>query len=377
MRVGLVMPLGDFRGGVERMLMNLLAANRVGPQVEYHLAFMEDGPLLALVREAGYVANCIPAGRLRNPLAYRRAVRGLGRWMDDVAPDAVLSWAAKGHLYAGTAAGWRGLPSAWYVHAIPDGHWMDRLATAVPTDLVLCCSRAAESAQRSLRPVRETRLIHIAVDLEAFNPERLPSPAVARHQLSLPERGPLVLMVARLQRWKGVHVFVEAAASLAASFPDANYVVVGGEHTMEPDYRQELETQIAQHGLMERVRLVGLQHNVPLWMQAADVVVHASFDEPAGAVVLEGMALGKAVVAARTAGPMEFMKDREHGRLAAPGNAAELASAISDLLGDEAERLRLGRAARDRARDFGSDRFATEVADAMDVIVARRRIRGA
>ncbi len=370
MRVGIVMPLGEFRGGVERMLMNLLTANSDGPRVEYSVAFMEHGPLTDAVREAGYDATTVPAGRLRDPLAYVRAARGFGRWMDAVKPDAVLSWAAKGHLYAGGPARRRGIPAAWYVHAIPDGHWMDRLTTAMPADLVLCCSRAAEDAQRTLRPARPTRTINISVDLSTFDPAALPTPPAARGLLGLPPSGPIVLMVARLQRWKGVHVFVDAAAALAETYPDATFIVVGGEHPMEPGYGQEIEEQVASLGLSDRVRLVGLQHNVPVWMQSADVIVHASFDEPAGAVVLEGMALGKAVVASRSAGPMEFLRDREHGRLATPGNAAELASVIADLLDDENERRRLGAAARLRASDFGSDRFASQIADAMRSIVA-------
>jgi glycosyltransferase involved in cell wall biosynthesis len=210
------------------------------------------------------------------------------------------------------------------------------------------------------------------VDLAVFDPDALPSPETARRRLGLPTEGPIVTMVARLQRWKGVHVFVSAAERILRQRPDATFVVVGGEHPTEPGYPAELARQIAAAGVQDRIRLVGLQADVPLWMQAADVVVHASFDEPAGAVVLEGMALGKPVVAARTAGPMEFVTDGVHGRLATPGDVEELASAILDLLDDDAARSRLGAAARVRAREFGSDRFSANVAEAMRSLAALR-----
>jgi glycosyltransferase involved in cell wall biosynthesis len=249
---------------------------------------------------------------------------------------------------------------------------MDRLTTAVPADLVLCCSRAAQAAQDRLRPARPTRVVHIAVDLDRFDPDRLPAPAEARARLGLPAGGPLVTMVARLQRWKGVHVFLDAAAHLAGAHPDAHFVVVGGPHWNEPGYPAELEAQARAAGLTGRVHLVGLQPDVPLWMQAADVLVHASFDEPAGAVVIEGMALGKPVVAARTAGPMEFVEDGATGRLAAPGDAAELAAVVGELLSDAPQRERLVAAARVRARHFSAERMADEVAEAMAGLVARR-----
>jgi glycosyltransferase involved in cell wall biosynthesis len=210
------------------------------------------------------------------------------------------------------------------------------------------------------------------VDLAAFDPDALPSPDTARIRLGLPTHGPVVTMVARLQRWKGVHVFVAAAAQILRHLPDATFVVVGGDHPTEPDYPAELARQVDAAGARERIRLVGLQADVPLWMQAADVVVHASFDEPAGAVVIEGMALGKPVVAARSAGPMEFVTDDVDGRLATPGDEDELASVIVGLLNDDGARERLGMAARVRAREFGADRFSANIAAAMQSLVAHR-----
>jgi glycosyltransferase involved in cell wall biosynthesis len=108
-------------------------------------------------------------------------------------------------------------------------------------------------------------------------------------------------------------------------------------------------------------------------MQASDILVHASFDEPTGTVILEGMALGKPVVAARTEGPMEFVRDGENGRLADPGNGEQLAATIGELLDNPVQRRRLGLAARERAREFGADRLAAGVGGAMLELVNQRR----
>ncbi len=363
------MPLGELRGGVERMLLNLLRANQANPRAEYAIAFLEDGPLVEQVQAMGYRADVFPSGRLRNPLRYIKTVRAIRRWIQEVDAKAVLSWAAKGHLYAGPAARRLDIPTSWYVHSLPDGYWMDRLITGLHADVVLCCGRTAEQAQRRMWPHRETQVAYIAVDLDEFDPERLPSPEAARQQLELPEGKPVVVMVARLQRWKGVHVFVEAAALVRKSHAEAQFFVVGGDHWAEPNYPEELRAQSEALGLGDAVRFVGLQRNVPMWMQAADVLVHASFDEPTGTVIIEGMALGKPVVAARTGGPMEFVEDGVCGRLAMPGDANELAAAISDLLADPAQRTLLGAEARRRAAYFSADRLADDVAATMAKIV--------
>jgi glycosyltransferase involved in cell wall biosynthesis len=226
-------------------------------------------------------------------------------------------------------------------------------------------------------PRRPTRTAYIAVDLKQFDPSTLPPASEARRQLGLPMDVPLVVMVARLQYWKGVHVFVDAAARVAAARPDAHFVVVGGPHWEEPDYPARLERQVEAAGLGQSFRFAGLQSNVPLWMQSADILVHASFDEPTGTVIIEGMALGKAVVAARSSGPMEFVSDGVNGRLAQPGDDEELAAVISELLEAPDQRERLGAAARTSAAHFSADRLATDIADAMTGLVAARGERGA
>ena len=356
------MPLGELRGGVERMLVNLLRANRQGPNVEYAVAFLQDGPLVDTVRDLGYPATVVESGRLRRPDQYLRTVFALHGWLREFRPDAVISWAAKGHLYAGPAAYPLAIPTPWYVHSLPDVHWIDRLVTALPASRVFCCGRSAEKAQQSMWPRRDTAVVYIAVDLEDFNPALYPSPTGARHELGLPPTGPLVGMVARLQRWKGVHVFVDAARRVLDTHPDAHFFVVGGEHWDEPDYPAELQAQADSAGIADRVLFAGHQENVPLWMQAADVLVHASFDEPTGTVIIEGMSMEKPVVAARTSGPMEFVRENENGLLASPGDDVELAQALDRLLSDPDLRRRLSISARQDAAQFSVDRLASDLA---------------
>ena len=214
-------------------------------------------------------------------------------------------------------------------------------------------------------PRRPLRVVHPGVELERFAPDRLPAPPDARRRLGLPLSGPLIGIVGRLQRWKGMHVLVEALPDLLRAHPDAHAVLVGGDHALEPEYPAFLTGRIAALGLEDRVTRAGLQHNIPEWMQAMDVIVHASDREPFGIVVLEAMALGKPVVAGDAAGPTEIITDGVDGLLSPYGDAPTLARAVGRYLDDPAFARETGTAAKSRAAEFSTQRYAQNVVQAL------------
>ena len=77
--------------------------------------------------------------------------------------------------------------------------------------------------------------------------------------------------------------------------------------------------------------MAGKQTNVPDWMMAMDIVIHASDREPFGIVIVEAMALGKPVIASIPGGPEEIVTDGEDGLLVRSGDAGALAAAMRRL----------------------------------------------
>jgi glycosyltransferase involved in cell wall biosynthesis len=73
--------------------------------------------------------------------------------------------------------------------------------------------------------------------------------------------------------------------------------------------------------------------------------------------MLEAMAAGKAIVTTGVGGIPDAVSDGENGLLVEPGQVAALADALARLLGDEAERRRLG----ERARATIAQRFESGV----------------
>lgn len=368
-RAGIVMPLADQRGGAELALVHYLAGVERSRRSEVFVCYLQEGPLADWTSAAGFRTAIIPSGRLREPWSAARCIYGLSRWLRQNGIRVVVSWMNKAHLYVGPAALLVGVPAVWWQHGVPRNGGLDLAVTLLPARRVLACSDAAARAQRKVFGQRaDLRTIYPPVDLELL--ARIGNAQQSRASLGLPGDRLIVGIVARLQRWKGVHVFLEAARELLSRRSDLLFVVVGGPHPLEPDYALSLERLARELGLADHVLFCGYQANAPQWMSAMDVVVNASFGEPFGMVIIEAMALGKAVVATRLGGPTEIITDGVDGLLVAPGSVAELAGAIRRLLDEPGLRTSLGRAAHGRAQSYAVPRFVLEVTSSLHEIAA-------
>ena len=86
-------------------------------------------------------------------------------------------------------------------------------------------------------------------------------------------------------------------------------------------------------GIGDQITFVGRQSpdDVALWLSASDVLCLPSRREGCPNVVLESLAAGRPVVAARVGGVPELL-NAENGLMVAPDNPAELAEALSQAL---------------------------------------------
>lgn len=365
MKIVIVMPLAEQRGGGELTLWHLIQ-QRGSLGIEWIVIFLEDGPLAAAVRDSGVETHIVEAGRLRQPDRFIATVIGIARILRQSKATLVFAWMSKAHLYSSLAALMTRKPAFWYQHGLPSPKSrLDRIAAWLPTQGVLACSQMTANAQAQVSPVRPIKVVYPGVELERFDPACLESPQETRRRLGLPTDGPLIGIVGRLQTWKGFHVLVEAMPSVLERFPEARCVMVGGKHDLEPDYPTQLKDKIVSLGLEQSVSMVGLQNNIPEWMQAMDVIIHASDNEPFGIVIIEAMALGKPVIAGDRGGPTEIITDGVQGLLTPYGDAQALASAILRYLEDRDFAAHMGESARLRAQEFSTRNYAVNFVEAV------------
>ena len=363
------MPLAEQRGGGELTLVHLMQQERDGG-VEWLVIFFEDGPMVAQIQAFGVETLVIKTGRAREAGRFLGAVAQIARQTRRYQADLIVSWMGLAHFYGSFAGMLTHTPSVWYQQGMPNpSDPIDRLLTRLPSLGILTVSKSGQEAQAKLPPPRPTLLVSPGVELERFDPESLPTPEEARRKLALPEHGPLIGIVGRLQRWKGVHVLIEAMPAVLQVHPDAHCIVVGGVHDLEPDYPAYLRKRISALNLQNTVIEAGLQHNVPEWMQAFDIVVHASDREPFGLVVIEAMALGKPTIAGDDGGPREIITHGRNGLLTPYGDSPALACAILKYLADPAWAADVGAAARTRAQEFSTQKYAQNLIAALRTLL--------
>lgn len=170
------------------------------------------------------------------------------------------------------------------------------------------------------------------VELDDLGPNSARPPKDLLSLAGVPAGAQVVGLVARLQRWKGIHGLVEALPRVLAKHDGVHSVIVGRDHPLEPGYREELVGLASELGIADRLHLMGYQPDPRRWMEAFDVVVHASDNEPFGLVVLvEAMAAGKPLVAGAAGGPTEIMRDGIDGFLVGFGDRELLAERIGAL----------------------------------------------
>ncbi|HEY5617949.1 MAG TPA: glycosyltransferase [Vicinamibacterales bacterium] len=187
-------------------------------------------------------------------------------------------------------------------------------------------------------------VIRNGVDLTRFS-ESTDSKDV-RRDLGLPGGTPLVVVVSRLARLKGLEQLIEAAAIMKSRNQDGRFLIVGETAPSERAYLDELKRLAALHRVADRVVFTGLRSDVPALLSAADVAVMPSLNEALSNVLLESMAAGAPTVATRVGGTPEALIDGQTGLLVPAGEARPLAAAISQLLDDRVLAIRLGHAAR-------------------------------
>ena len=286
----------------------------------------------------------------------------------------VISNQSKGHVYGGLAALGARVPAVWWQQGIPDSDRIEKAARLVPSAAVVCSSDAAVAAQRRLTPRRRVEKIHLGTAVNEVA-ARQGSGAAIRRELGWDR--PTVGIVGRLQPWKGQDIFLRAAAEIARAEPDVNFVIVGGAVLgWEGSYPDDLRRLAGELGIADKVYFTGHQADAIPWFDALDIVVHASYSEPFGLVLVEAMALGKPLVAAAEGGPLEIVEDGVSGLLTPSGDPRRLAAAVIRILRTPrlAEALSVG--GRARAEEFSEERTARSFAGLLSELTQGSNPRG-
>ena len=194
---------------------------------------------------------------------------------------------------------------------------------------IVAVSKALQQRVVELR-IPPDRIIvqHNGVNGELF---RIRDRIETRKALNLAEDKKLVTFVGNLVHEKGPDVLIEAVGRLhAAGSTDVTLAFIG-----EGAQKQALLSRCLELGISNRVTFVGRRSpdEVALWLSASDALCLPSRREGCPNVVLEALASGRPVVAARVGGVPELLNER-NGVMVPPDNPSDLAGAIRHALKD-------------------------------------------
>jgi glycosyltransferase involved in cell wall biosynthesis len=350
-------------GGAELSVVEIAGAvARAGGRA---LVLAEPGRLTADVAAAGGEIVPFPAAT-KNPLRLLANVRRIARIAAREGVSLIHARSRAPAWSALVAARRLGVPFVTTYHgAYGESNRLKRLYNSVMArgDVVIANSRFTADliASRYATPPERIAVIHRGVDISAFDPEGIAPERVAalRQSWDVTPQQRVILQAARLTRWKGQRVLIDAAARLRALGELADTVVVlAGDAQGRDDYVEALRGQIARLALQEHVRLVGHVRDIAAAYLAAHVTVIASTEPEAfGRTAIEAAAVACPVIATDLGAPPETVlaapaapDEEATGWLVPPGDAGALAERLAQVLALPAPaRERMGNRARRHA----------------------------
>lgn len=353
-------------GGAERqgLMLAEYMMSELGAEVQVW-GFHGPGKVAALCEEKG-----IPWNVVELPLAGSRY--GLpGRWarfirrLREARADILLPYTMTPNVVCGLA--WKLAGVKLCVWSQRDeglerqARWLEYLSTKMIHSFVANSSGSARFLAESMKvPQGRIRTIHNGVSL--------PAPSCSRKEwrvrLSAHEDEVLVAMIGNISPFKDHPTLIGAWRQVLDSFRGrAKLLLVGNQLNIERV--DEVKRLVSSAGVDGSVIFLDRIDDIAGFLNAIDLVVHASKSEGLSNAVLEAMAAGRAVVGSDIPGIREVLGNT--GVYVPVGNKEALATAIVQLLEDENERARLGDRNRSAVQnEFSSRRMCEQTVEFLD-----------
>lgn len=321
-----------------------------------------EGSMLDLARERGLEPIQIPD--IVNEFGLKakdaRAVRRLYRLMRELRPHIVHTHMAKAGLLGRLAARLAGVPIVVHTY---HGHvlrgyfdplrtralrMMERWLGKMSQRLVAVSEQVKrELVEYGVAPAEKISVIPLGFDLQPLR-QASKHRREFRRECGISAEARLVGIVGRIFPIKNHRLFLESAARVARTMPEARFVIVG-----DGALRSEMEQLAASLGIGEHTMFMGWRRDLPRIYADLDVLVVSSNNEGTPVAAIEAMAAECPVVATRVGGLVDLIRDGETGWLVEPRNVEALSEAVVRVLNNRELAKRVASA----AAGFVEERF--------------------
>ena len=304
-----------------------------------------EGTLLERPERGGFRLITVPTlHRELRPGDDWRCYRDLQKLFGELSPQIVHTHSSKAGILGRAAAAAVGIPCVHTVHGSPFHPWekgwknalykrLERWAFSKSGHTIsVCDAMTAQYTAAGIGTRENYTTIYSGMELEPFlHPSR--SREEMRRELGIPDDAIVIGKVARLFELKGHDFLISIAPRLIKHHPRVQFLFVG-----DGILRTQMEETIARMGLANHFHFTGLvpPHTVPHYLQAMDIVVHASLREGLPRVLPQALLSKKPIVAFDLDGSPEVCRHEETGLLVEPESTDGLLAAIGRLIDNPA-----------------------------------------
>lgn len=219
---------------------------------------------------------------------------------------------------------------------------------------IICISRAVRD-NLVREGIDEDKLVVVHNALEVSRVLIKVDPLEIRRRHRIDPTSLVIGMVGNIKEWKGQDVVIRATARLRERWPGLRCLLVGDTALEDKYFEDRIRILVNELGVDANIIFTGYQASVADYMNAMDVVIHASITpEPFGRVLLEAMALKKPLIGANAGAVPEIIQHGETGMLSSPGDDQMLARYIEELLQNPSHARAMGEKGYQRlVQEFG------------------------
>ncbi|MEM7397195.1 MAG: glycosyltransferase family 4 protein, partial [Verrucomicrobiota bacterium] len=196
-------------------------------------------------------------------------------------------------------------------------------------------------------PAEVIEVLYNGMPMESIQPQSEDWIRETRKKYGADETTKVICIVGRLETYKGLLDAFEAFRRVADEVPEAVLWVAG-----DGPYEAALHPWIAEHGMGDRIKLLGFLPDIRDVMWCFDVQLFPSHREGTPNTLFEALAVGSAIVASTTDGQGEILEHEKTGLVFEPGDIETMTEHLRRILGEAELRATLSANAREKSKDF-------------------------
>lgn len=320
--------------------------------------FGEDGPIVKIAKDEGYKVYVAPkSGFLGLGLSLKTYKIIRQENIDIVHLNTLTSY----YKYPAFGAFIAKKKIFWFVREDPEQkrclrlmRYLNALATKIITVSYDTAKHMNLANQNKLLTIRN------GIDLRSYKPDLTPS--TCKIKLNLSKNYEYITTIASLEERKGIIELIKAYAKIAPKYPNTRLLIVGKDRSSKQLYLASMKELINELKLDERVIIYGESKQINEIMCASLIFVLFSAWEGLSRVLLEAMACAKPIIASRTGGNTEQVKDGYNGFLVPFGDIDALSDAMIKALSEPNTLAKFGANSRTLCEEeFSIERTTKEI----------------